>query len=137
VLPDPRQMSAISQFPAPVYVTGVKAFLLLLQQLTSWSQSLAQQTMGMRGLLKKRVDFKWTDNLQQEFQMCQDNLAESGPLCSYEPTLMYSSRIHGLGYIFMPKKSYGTYNIIECGSCATTSVQRRVHDGDRPRSLQN
>jgi hypothetical protein len=66
VLPDPRQLFTICQFPTPADVTGLRAFLGLVQQLKSWSPSLAEQTVWMRGLLDKGVQFK----------LCKDTLEE-------------------------------------------------------------
>ena len=76
VSPDPEMVSGIAKFPVPKNVTDVKSFLGLTQQFASYIPDLAHAAEGLHMLLKKGVEFLWTEEQQRSFD-CVKSLLTS------------------------------------------------------------
>jgi hypothetical protein len=69
VFPDPKRTMAIAKFPVPTYLTSLRGFLGLVNQLGHFLPDLAHLTVDLRQLLKKDVDFMWLQPHQEAFEL--------------------------------------------------------------------
>ena len=67
VSPDPERTQALSKFPRPKDVTGVRSFLGLANQLSGFVPDFAHMTVALRGLTGKSAAFIWLDDHEKEF----------------------------------------------------------------------
>ena len=67
VHPDPERIKAITCFPSPANLTGVRSFLGLAQQLFFFIPDFSHATTAIRQLLGKEKVFQWLPEHKQEF----------------------------------------------------------------------
>ena len=68
VRPDPKCVKAITCFPTPTNLTGIRSFLGLAQQLSIFIPDFSHATTALRQLLGKERVFQWLPEHQQEFE---------------------------------------------------------------------
>ena len=68
IKPDPEKTRALSDFPRPKNLTELRSFLGLANQLAGFVENMAILTDPLRALLKKGVEFLWTDCQESAFQ---------------------------------------------------------------------
>ena len=56
---DPEKVRAISGFPVPSDITGVRSFLGLFNQVSKFVKNFSHETAPIRALLRKDADFLW------------------------------------------------------------------------------
>ena len=125
---DPERIDAISKFPVPTDVKGVRSFMGLINQLSFHNPDINQMTPRIRELLKKDVAFLWEPEHQKEFDEVKSTLLKSGILKPYNKDLKTilitdASKIHGLGYVLLQVDGDQT-NLIRCGSQSLTGAQK-------------
>ena len=129
VKPDPNRIKALSEFPRPKDITGVRSFLGLANQLAFFVPDFAHQTVALRGLTGKNASFIWLDQHQAEFDSVKKILTSEMVVTHYNPDLPVTlltdaSRLHGLGFAlghFIGDK----FKLVTCGSKALTPTQQR------------
>ena len=77
ISPDPERTRALSDFPVPKDVTGVRSFLGLANQLSGFVPDFAHMTVALRGLTGKNASFIWLDEHQREFDVVRKLLTSS------------------------------------------------------------
>jgi DNA-binding protein Fis len=125
VKPDPSKVQAITDFPRPSDVTGVRSFLGLANQLGMFVSNLAMVTNPLRQLLKKDSAFSWTAEHEVSFNKCKDLLNSSlcvVPFTSDRPTCLYTdaSCLNGLGFVLMQEG-----RVIQAGSRSLIDAETR------------
>ena len=68
VSPDTERTRALSEFPRPKDVTGVRSFLGLAHQLSGFVPDFTHMTVAFRGLTGKSAAFIWLDDHEKEFE---------------------------------------------------------------------
>ena len=68
VKPDPARVSALSDFPVPKDVTGVRSFLGLANQLSGFVPDFAHMSVHLRALTAKKNAFQWLPERQEDFE---------------------------------------------------------------------
>ena len=129
IRPDPKNMMAISNFPKPKDVSGVRSFLGLANQFQSFLPDLAHNTRLMRSLLSKKNAFVWTEEHDKEFEVVKKLLTSdpvNQPFDKDLPTVLLSdaSTLNGLGFALIQEDGENK-RIVKCGSCALTDTQSR------------
>ena len=66
ISPDPERTRALSDFPNPKDITGVRSFLGLANQLSGFVPDFAHMTVALRGLTGKNASFIWLDEPQKK-----------------------------------------------------------------------
>ena len=122
-------MMAISNFPKPKDVSGVRSFLGLANQFQSFLPDLAHNTRLMRSLLSKKNAFVWTEEHDKEFEVVKKLLTSdpvNQPFDKDLPTVLLSdaSTLNGLGFALIQEDG-DNKRIVKCGSCALTDTQSR------------
>ena len=86
VSPDPQQTRALSGFPRPKDVTGVRSFLGLANQLSGLVPDFAHMTEALKGLTGKCAAFIWLDDHEKEFVKVK-KLLTSDMITHFNPNL--------------------------------------------------
>ena len=82
VHPDPAKVNDIQQRPSPESKTELQEFLGMVTYMSLFIPKLAEHTSNLRNLLKKGIDFQWTESHERDFQKIK------GLVC-HETTLAY------------------------------------------------
>ena len=131
VKPDPGLMANIAEFPLPKDVSALRAFLGLVQQVSSWMCDLKHSTVKMRKLLTKDAAFHFTEEMIKEFEDCKKRMTQTNNLNPFDPDLECilltdASKLFGLGFILIQRRASGEgYNIVQAGSLAVSPTQSR------------
>ena len=98
---DQSKVTAILEMPAPTDVSGVKRFCGMVQYLAKFLPNLQADLEPIRQLTKKNVEWKWTTNCKDAFQMIKKKLTETPVLAYFDPNkelvLQVDSSKDGLG----------------------------------------
>ncbi len=131
VKPDPLRIVALTDFPAPTDVTGVRSFLGLANQLAGFVPDFAHMTVKLRALTAKKNAFIWLEEHQKEFETVKRLLTSDMVVTHFNPLLPVTvltdaSRLHGLGfamghYVGTPSR----FRLVCCGSRSLTPTQQR------------
>ena len=126
---DPEKLRAVSDFPIPSDITGIRSFLGLANQMSDFMPDLAQVTKPMRELLKKNVAFSWGPDQQSSFQKTKDILLASAKLAHYDQKresclLSDASRLNGLGFALLQFDEQKKPQLIQCGSRSLSSAEK-------------
>ena len=129
VKPDPVRIVALSEFPTPKDITGVRSFLGFANQLSGFIPDFAHMTVRLRELTSKKNAFLWLDDHQKEFDDDNTLLTLDMIVTHFEPNipvviLTDASRLHGLGYA-LGHHIDSRLRLVTCGSKALTPTQRR------------
>ena len=127
---DPKMTEAIRHFPQPKNVTDLRSFFGLANQLAAYLPDMMQVTVHMRELLKKKVEFNWTEAHQKEFDLVRQLLCSTTVVKPFDPSLETkiitdASKLHGLGYVLLQYGSDEKPRMIKCGSTSLTDAQTR------------
>ena len=75
IKPCNKFLKAITEFPTPNDITGIRSWFGLINQV-SYSFSITAELQPFRDLLKPRRSFYWDDNLQKLFDKSKNNIVE-------------------------------------------------------------
>lgn len=82
VIPDPRKIDAVKNFPIPKTRKNIKQFLGLTGYYRRFIRDFAKTAKPLNQLLKKEVPFKWTSEQQNAFESLRDRI-RSQPILQY------------------------------------------------------
>ena len=124
ILPCPRRLKAISEFPPPKDVSGLRSFLGLCNQLSIFVPNLASSCTDLCGLLKKNIVFQWLPHHMMAFNKIKSYLIKSLALHHFDSTLhtrliMDASKLNGIGFVLLQTKDASSTVpiwILQCGS---------------------
>ena len=127
IKPDPDRITALTKFPAPRDISGVRSFLGLANQLSGFVPDFAHITVKLRELTSKKNAFLWGEDHQKEFDQVKNLLTSDMVVTDFNPNLPVTvltdaSRLHGLGFT-MGHYVDGSFKLVTCGSKALTSTQ--------------
>ena len=128
IKPDPKRKEALTKFPAPKEISGVRSFLGLANQLSGFVPDFAHMTVKLRELTSKKNAFLWGEDHQQEFERVKNLLTSEMVVTHFNPDLPVTvltdaSRLHGLGFA-MGHYVDGRFNLVTSGSKALTPTQQ-------------
>lgn len=83
IRPNPEKLRAVSEFPAPTTVTGVKSFLGLTNYYHKFIPGFAQIALPLYALTRKGVAFEWHAAAQSAFEQLKKALLSAR--CLYAP----------------------------------------------------
>ncbi|GBG93162.1 hypothetical protein CBR_g59765 [Chara braunii] len=84
--PDPRQVAAVQEAPAPVTLTQVQAFLGLASYYRRFIKGFAGIAKPLTNLLKKEEQLIWTPECEAAFQALKEALTSAPVLARPDPT---------------------------------------------------
>ena len=77
VRPDPEKIKAITYWPVPVDVKGLRTFLGLVAYLHKYSRNYADMTVHLSRLLKKNDKWSWNADFQRSIEGIKHSLMQS------------------------------------------------------------
>ncbi|MCP4337402.1 MAG: DDE-type integrase/transposase/recombinase [Desulfobulbaceae bacterium] len=96
---DPKKTEAISKFPVPTSVTGIKSFLGACQR--THVSSFAHVAEPLTHLTRKGIPFEWTQDCQSAFKVLKAKIVNAIELTLFDPTfpilLRTDASDYGLG----------------------------------------
>ena len=127
---DPQLVVAIHDFPEPTNITELRSFFGLVNQLSLFTDQLAELLQPLRPLLSAQNEYVWDAAHSQAFMTAKCALASPPTLAFYDPCRPTSlrtdaSRLHGLGFILMQKQEDDSWHIVQCGSRFLTETESR------------
>lgn len=84
IKPLPEKVEAITRAPPPSSVTQLQAYLGLLNYYGKFLPKLSDHLAPLHSLLKKDVQFCWTDECEQAFKKSKELIIENGLLVHYD-----------------------------------------------------
>ena len=82
---DTEKLQAIADLPPPQSVQEVRTFLGTLNQLSKFSEHLANKTKSIRDLLHKGNQLTWGSEQQKAFEQIKSDLTRTPVLALYDP----------------------------------------------------
>lgn len=126
-----RHTSAVNNFPQPRNVTEVQQFLGLASYFRKFVKDFALKTRPLQTLLKKDVDFVFTEPCRNSFNLLKNELVSAPILCLYDPAAQ--TELHtdacsmGLGAILLQKQKNGAWSPVAYFSQTTNQAESRYH----------
>ena len=109
IRPTEEMRAAITNFPRPVDVTGVRSWYGLVEQV-AWGFAKTKLMEPFRDLLKKKTEFAWSDKMEVAFGKAKEEivkLVETG-VRSFQPgnwlCLVTDWSRTGVGYVLWQKR---------------------------------
>ncbi|MCP4341268.1 MAG: hypothetical protein GY799_20885, partial [Desulfobulbaceae bacterium] len=93
---DPKKTEAISKFPVPTSVTGIKSFLGACQR--THISSFAHVAEPLTHLTRKGVPFEWTEDCQSAFEVLKAKIVNAIELTPFDPTFLILLRTDASDY---------------------------------------
>ena len=84
ISPGPSRIAAIVNLPAPKNIKEVRSFLGLVNQLSKFTNHLADKTMPLRDLLSKKNSWTWSHVHDNAFQNIKECLTTPAVLAFYD-----------------------------------------------------
>jgi len=85
IAPNDEKVRAIVKAPAPTNVSQLKALLGMVQYYAKFLPKLNVVFAPLYNLLKKDVEWKWTESCQRAFEACKRELSSPKLLAHYDP----------------------------------------------------
>ena len=103
------------------------SFLCMLQANSEFIPKLAQETIQLRQLTRKSVEFRWTKKCQEEFDRLKGLLCEETLLTYFDVRLstflFVDAHKTGLSAILAQGTTMGKAKMVTCASRATTKIE--------------
>ena len=142
VKPTEETLAAITNFPRPKDITGIRSWYGLIEQV-SFSFTKTTLMQPFRLLLSKNAEFSWSPQLQEAFDLAKTEIVKlvtqgvkSFMLDTWTCIVTDWSRT-GVGYVMWQKRCKcqdihptccpGGWVIISCGSRFCTAAEQRYH----------
>ena len=77
VPPDPEKIKAITDWPVPTDIKGLRKFLGLADYLHKYSHNYAEMSVRLSRLLKKNEKWAWSADCQRSFEGIKQSLIRS------------------------------------------------------------
>lgn len=85
IRPGDKKIQSVQDFPRPINQHCVRQFLGLVSYFRKFIQNFAQIAHPLNCLLKKDVDFHWSDEQEQAFVSLKERLVDRPVLAVYDP----------------------------------------------------
>lgn len=100
---DPQKNSAIQNYPTPRNTAELKRFLGMINYLQRFLPDAATHAQPLQALLKKDVDWNWSEAQEAAFQRLKSQITNASTLAIYEPNaplaLENDASDYGLGSV--------------------------------------
>ena len=105
VHPDPTKVNDIQQRSSPESNTELQEFLGMVTYMSPFIPKLAEHTSNLRNLLKKGIDFEWTESHERDFQKIKGFVCHETTLTYFnvedETVIQVDASSRGLGAVLL------------------------------------
>ena len=84
IMPDPKKVEAIKQWPVPTCVKDLQSFLGAVNFLGKFIQGLSSLRVSLQGLIKKDSEYLWTATHQHAFDKIKEAICKETLLAYYD-----------------------------------------------------
>ena len=84
ISPDPEKIEAIVNLPAPKNIHEVRSFIGMVNQLSKFSEHLADKTKPLRDLLSKKNSWTWGHDQESAFREIKECFISPPVLALYD-----------------------------------------------------
>lgn len=131
IKPCQSNLEAISAFPLPTNFKDVRSFLGLTSYFRRFIRNYSLVAKPLSDLLRKNVNFKFTENELKAFETLKSSLTNAPVLSIYNPKaetqLHCDASSHGFGSILMQKQEDGKFHPIFYFSKKTSPSESKFH----------
>ena len=103
--PDPKKVEDIQMIPAPTNRTELQEFLGIVTYMGPFVPNLSQNTAMLRDLLKKDVEYQWSQMHQEVFDKVKSSICAETTLayfdCDKDYTIQVDASGRGLGAVLL------------------------------------
>ena len=129
ILPDPDKIKAVKEYSIPQNLTQLRAFLGLASYYRRFIKNFSQTATPLYNLLKKDINYEWTEERQQVFQQLKNRLI-SAPLLAYPDfdksfILFTDASLAALGAVIEQMGDDGHQHPIAYASRLTNTAERK------------
>ena len=107
VHPDPQRIAAIKEMKTPQDVTQLQEYLGVATYMSPFIAKLSQHTAALRDLVKKDVEFVWTESHETAFERTKALICRQTTLKYFDPgaesVIQVDASSRGLGAVLMQK----------------------------------
>ncbi len=127
---DPKKVDAIKALDAPTNVDQLHTFLGLATYMSAFIPSMSTLTAPLRELLKKGVQFIWSETHQRSFEAIKSAICEHTALVYYNPnkpaTIQVDASMEGLGAALVQE-----HGVVAFASKSLTDTEKRYANIER------
>lgn len=117
---DKRKIEAIVAAPTPINVTQLKSFMGLVNFYAKFCSNMSDILKPLYNLLKKSVQWQWSDDCERAFNKIKQVLSSSPVLAHYDASLplilSVDSSAYGLGAALTQRYADGSERAVCCAS---------------------
>ena len=129
VSPEPTKIQGILEFKRPTDVPELRHFLDIVNQLSKFTEHLADKVRPLRELLSPRNEWYWGPAQSQAFQEVKAMLSSAPTLALYNPNynteLSADASSYGVGAVLSQQQPGGEYRPVAYISRALFSSEQR------------
>lgn len=130
-----EKVKAVKEAPSPKNVSELKSYLGLLTYYSKFLPSMADVLAPLYKLLRKDVQWQWTDAEKKAFQASKDVLTSDSLLVHFNPdldlVLMCDASSYGIGAVLAHRVPDGSEQLIGYASCSLSAAQRNYSQLER------
>ncbi len=126
---DESKLSAIANFPQPTNLVELRSFMGMVNQFQDFTPCIAAAAEPLRGLMRPRNEFLWTEDHDLAFGKVKSALVSPPVLAQFDPKFPImlqtdASRLKGLGFALLQKHDE-RWSLIMCGSRFLSDTESR------------
>ncbi|UYV69910.1 K02A2.6-like [Cordylochernes scorpioides] len=129
VLPDPKKVQAIREFPSPSSISEVHRFLGMVNFTDKFIPDLSTILHPLNQLLVKRNDWRWDSAQEEAFEKVKKLLSTSPTLTLFDPnlptTVSADASSYGLGAVLLQKSEDGYQKAVAYASRTMSETEKR------------
>lgn len=129
IKPDQNKVEAMVKMDPPTNISEVRSLLGMFNYVGRFLPHLANNTFEIRQLLNKDVEFKWTEQHQEKFNILKQQLKEATTLTYFdinkELHLFVDAGPTGLGGILTQQTNNSKYEVIAYASRSLTKTEQK------------
>ncbi|XP_062702811.1 uncharacterized protein K02A2.6-like [Aedes albopictus] len=133
--PDPEKVKAIVKMPAPHDVQTLRSFLGAINYYGKFVRSMHELRQPLDALLKKDVQWNWSQACQESFNKFKDILQSDLLLTHYNPKLEMivaaDASQNGLGAVLLHRFPDGTVKAVCHASRTLTNAEKNYAQGEK------
>ena len=126
--PDPENIKAIRQMPAPKDIAELRSFLGLISYYSAFLPSLHNMRAPLNHLLKNNIEWNWSNNCQAAFDKLKTMLSSDLLLTHYNPQLPIvvaaDASAYGVGAVLLHIFPDGSEKAVMHASRTLTSAEK-------------
>ena len=128
ICPDPDKVTAIWRVRTPGNVGDVRHFLGMVNQMSTFTPNLAEETQPVRALLVKDNEWVWGEPQQRSFDRIKELLMNAPVLALFDPNLetvlSADASSFGLGAVLLQRQPSGELKLVAFISRSMTPTEQ-------------